>query len=99
MKSDINREATSISIIALLLLFIISLTGCGERTVTRLSPETESQSYSVYLDIKSESNILFSTYDISILLDGKEVGTVKNGSYFTLATELNKGEIKSGLIQ
>lgn len=46
----------------------------------------------LYLDIRSESNLMFSTYDISIKLDGIEIGTVANGKEFTHLKEVVSGE-------
>lgn len=38
----------------------------------------------LYLDIASEMNLMFSTYDIEIELDGQKIGTVSNGEYFSV---------------
>ena len=46
----------------------------------------------LYVDVRSESNLLFSTYDISITLDGIEIGTVANGKGFTSLREVVAGE-------
>lgn len=36
-----------------------------------------------YLDIASDINVFFNTYDIDISFDGKEIGSVSNGKEFT----------------
>ena len=46
----------------------------------------------LYIDVKSELNIVFATYDISINLDGIEIGTVANGKGFTSLREVVTGE-------
>ena len=48
----------------------------------------------LYLDITSNANLLFSTYDISISLDGEEIGTVANGKEFTYLAEVLSGNHK-----
>lgn len=46
----------------------------------------------LYLDISSDLNLIFSTYDITISLDGTEIGSVSNGKVFTYLVELLSGE-------
>ena len=46
----------------------------------------------LYIDVKSEGNLLFSTYDILISIDGNEIGTVENGKEFTRLVEIVTGE-------
>ena len=46
----------------------------------------------LYIDVKSEANLMFSTYDIAINLDGIEIGTVANGKGFTYLKEVVSGE-------
>lgn len=45
----------------------------------------------LYLDISSDGNLLFSTYDISISLDGAEIGSVANGDEFTYLANVLSG--------
>ena len=47
---------------------------------------------SLYIDVKSEDNLLFSTYDITITLDGIEIGAVADGKGFTFLKEVVTGE-------
>lgn len=44
------------------------------------------------LSISSEINLLFNKYDMSISLDGKEIGSVSNGDTFTYNVEVLSGE-------
>ncbi len=46
----------------------------------------------LYIDVHSEGNLLFSTYDIVISLDGKELGSVPNGKNFTYLADILSGE-------
>ena len=47
---------------------------------------------SLYLDVKSASNLVFAKYDIDVRLDGASVGTIANGGYFTYLAKLWDGE-------
>ncbi len=46
----------------------------------------------LYIDVKSEANLMFNTYDIAVNLDGIEIGTVSNGKVFTYLEEILSGE-------
>ena len=46
----------------------------------------------LYLDITSETNLFFSTYDITITLDDVEIGSVSNGNEFTYLADVLTGE-------
>lgn len=46
----------------------------------------------LYIDVRSEANLILSTYDIAINLDGIEIGTVANGKGFTYLKEVVSGE-------
>ncbi|MBQ3968635.1 MAG: PASTA domain-containing protein [Lachnospiraceae bacterium] len=49
-------------------------------------------SYQLLLIIHSEDNLFFSTYDIAISVDGKELGTVANGETFSDSIDVSGGE-------
>lgn len=42
--------------------------------------------------ISSEANLLFSIYDMSVSLDGEEIGSVSNGETFSYSCEVYNGE-------
>lgn len=46
------------------------------------------------LSLSSDGNLMFSTYDMTISLDDKEIGTVSNGETFTYSGEVLNGEHK-----
>lgn len=48
--------------------------------------------YQLYIDISSESNIIFNKYDVEIYLDEKELGTVANGKSFSTLVEVLEGD-------
>ena len=51
-----------------------------------------NSSYQLLLNIHSEDNLFFSTYDIAISIDGKELGTVANGETFSDSIDVSGGE-------
>ena len=53
---------------------------------------TCSKKCKLYLDLHSETNLLFSTYDMTVKLDGNEIGTIPNGEIFTYLTEVFNGK-------
>ena len=46
----------------------------------------------LYIDLYSDTNLLFSTYDITVFFDGSEIGTVANGKEFTYLADTFSGE-------
>ena len=46
----------------------------------------------LYIDIHSEANLMFSTYDITVSLDGTELGSIPNGKNFTLLADILSGD-------
>ena len=70
--------------VAFVLPFV--LCGCG-------SSSSNQNSYcQLYLDISSEKNKLFNKFDISVSLDGAEIGSIENGKEFLHSTEVMHGE-------
>ena len=51
-----------------------------------------ANSYQLYLEIKSEGNLIFDKYDMEICIDGKVTGTVANGETFTGLTTVTAGD-------
>ncbi len=45
----------------------------------------------LYLDLKSETNLIFSTYDVDVKVDGKDVGSIANGANFTYLIDVLEG--------
>ena len=63
----------------------------------RVLPDTEIKLFcnkkcQLYIDVKSEGNLLFNKYDMTISLDGQEIGTVANGAVFSQLIEVLDGE-------
>ena len=46
----------------------------------------------LYIDVHSEANLMFSTYDITVSLDGTELGSIPNGKNFTLLADILSGD-------
>ena len=75
------------------ILLTLFLYGCGSNPEKTASAEAESvPMYKIYIDVKSETNLMFSKYDIQIDLDDKELGTVANGKTFSKVIEVEEGQ-------
>lgn len=46
----------------------------------------------LYVDVKSENNLIFSTYEITVELDGVEIGYIPNGEGFTYLADVLSGD-------
>jgi len=46
----------------------------------------------LYIELHSEGNIFFSKYDITVTLDGTEIGYVENGKEFAYSSDILSGE-------
>lgn len=46
----------------------------------------------LYIDIRSETNLFFSTYDITVTLDGTEIGSIPNGKSFSYLADVFSGD-------
>lgn len=46
----------------------------------------------LYIDVHSEANLMFSTYDITVSLDGTEIGSISNGKGFTYLADILSGD-------
>ncbi len=68
-----------------LLLFILTVAACGQES------SENAVACKFFIDVRSEDNLLLNKYDISITLDGDEIGTVANGDEFTYLTTVMSG--------
>lgn len=91
-----NKIITLYAIAAIAILIvsiaIIAAVISNNRKGTTINPAESVAGHKLYLEIKSEYNLFFSQYDISILLDGEELGTVSNGKLFTKLVEASEGK-------
>ena len=53
---------------------------------------TEARTFEFYIDLHSDDNLFFSTYDMDVFLDGVEIGTVADGQYFSKLVDVSKGK-------
>lgn len=71
----------------------IGLTACqSEQSDIEQVVEPEVEKYTVQVEIECEENILFSRYDVNLLIDDKELGTLEHGATDTYTAELVEGE-------
>ena len=54
-------------------------------------PLEEKQKYQLYIDVKSEYNIMFSKYAMELYIDEQSIGTVNNGESFSKLMDVEEG--------
>lgn len=78
-------------LISVVLMAMLVLTGCSG-TPEKVQEDTGPKAiYKLYLDLKSETNLIFSTYDVEVIMDDQEIGTIPNGKTFSKVLELEEG--------
>ena len=64
-----------------LLLIVSCLLGCGG--ANSVAEEKVANYYKVYLDFSIDSNLFFSIYDVDVYVDDNQLGSFRQGEYFT----------------
>ena len=67
--------------------FLFSCTGNNVSENSELIPE-----HYLYVNLKSDSNLIFNKYDMNIYLDDKEIGTIANGEEFQKLLVVKEGQ-------
>ena len=75
--------------ICILLVGILLLSACSS---SKEEEPKDLPNYTLQLDVTLEENIIFSTYDVEIAIDGEKLGTVKQGETFTKELVLSEGK-------
>lgn len=82
-------------IAAIIAIFSFSIESSGyashANTQGNGSAAVKPEHYEVIIQVTCEENILFSRYDVSVSVDGKELGIIDHGTSKTLHTELTPG--------
>ena len=89
-SEPINKTTLIVLLVCAGVFTLFLLTGVGLASRNRGSSATVTKC-SLYLDIASENNLFFSTYDITISLDGEQIGSVADGKEFTYLTDVSRG--------
>ena len=74
------------SILALMLVICLVLSGCGGSSKGGDS-KSDIPSYKLYLDIAFEGNLLFDKYDVDVCFDEEKLDTIPHGTYYTKMLE------------
>ena len=77
-----------LSLMLITVLLVVCMV-CGHLFVL---PSLAAGKIKLYLDLKSEANLFFDTYDIDIFVDEQEVGSVSNGARFTKLIDVSTGQ-------
>ena len=93
MKRNPLTKLTSIALLAACVAVVLSLTACSSGESEEPEEQVpEEPEYTVQLYIDCEQNLIFSRYDVDVMVDGDEVGNVEHGSDATFELSLAKGQ-------
>lgn len=86
-------------LLAVCILMLTCLTGCDELGFTSGSRsnryyDNHENVYSVILDVTVKHNMLFSDYDVDVIVDGRNLATMSDGENQTFSLELTQGKHK-----
>ncbi len=63
-----------------------------EMTADSITDEVISQDYTLTIEISRTENLLFSTYDVAVILDDVQIGSIANGEDFDYSIKLPAGD-------
>ena len=52
----------------------------------------KSDTYKLYVDVSWKENLIFDKYDVKLLIDGNEIGTIEYASPYTYLADVKEGE-------
>ena len=52
----------------------------------------ESDTYKLYVDVSWKENLIFDKYDVKLLIDGNEIGTIEYANPYTYLADVKKGK-------
>ncbi|NHM13583.1 DUF4839 domain-containing protein [Xiamenia xianingshaonis] len=94
------RLAKKVTAIVAVAALVCGLCGCANSSGTENAPkeatadqavEPVTVSYSLQLDITCQENLLFSRYDVNVLIDGTSIGILDHGASKTYEIDLEEG--------
>lgn len=74
------------------LIICLIMSACSSTEEKSNSQVQELTKYNITLNIECVENLLFSRYDVDVLVDSKEIATLEHGSQDTYSIELTEGE-------
>ncbi len=74
------------------LITCLLMSACSNTEEKSNSETKELPTFNVTLNVECVENLLFSRYDVDILIDSKEIGTLEHGKKDTYSIELEEGE-------
>lgn len=101
-QSNVNSGTTAgcITFIIIIIIAIFLFRGCiggcsNEPTMTTSTAITTTESlprHDIVLHVECEENLLFSKYDVAVLFDNQEVGTIEHGSSSSFTGLVTEGK-------
>lgn len=93
MKKNPITKLLSLAFLVACLVGVMALSACSSNEPAAPEEEVpEDPEYSVQLFIDCEKNLIFSRYDVDVMVDGELVGNVEHGSEATFELSLKKGQ-------
>ena len=93
-----NRKHKKQYLIIILCVFVVLCIAISVANGTSKNYESNNTAssklsyYQTIVKVNSVSNLMFSTYDIKVFIDGNEQGTIKNGEFYEYDLQLSDGE-------
>lgn len=93
MRKKSVMKVLYISFLVGCLVGVLSLFGCSSSKPSA-SEQTASEgpAYAIQLFVDCEKNLVFSKYDVDVMVDGEAVGNVEHGGEATFGLNLTKGQ-------
>jgi hypothetical protein len=86
------KTTKNISIIIIALLLLIAFSACSNDGKQATSDSSSSTTYDLYINVKFEANLMFSTYDAEVYVDDNKLGAGQQGNSFSTTTTLSEGK-------
>ncbi len=87
-KGKIIMKKILVSIV-IMAMSAVWFCACGSSEAT---PEDNSPTYDVSVQVECNKNLIFSKYDVDILIDDRNIGTLEHGAVETFKCNLTEGE-------
>ncbi len=96
MKKSHAARVLSVAFLAACLVGAPLLSACSDESAAPEEKAPTEPTYAVQIFIDCEQNLIFSKYDVDVMVDGVEVGNIEHGGEATFEVELTRGQHELG---
>lgn len=96
MKKSHAASVLSVAFLAACLVGAPLLSACSDESAAPEEKAPAEPTYAVQIFIDCEQNLIFSKYDVDVMVDGVEVGNIEHGGEATFEVELTQGQHELG---